>query len=342
MNLASTLSSEQILAIAQPELLFGSPDKMPDIYRELARTWHPDLSSGDKQVFQHIVALHDQAKHLVSTNTWQTPGELSFDSNGKSYALRYFKSFDFELGKVYLSDTRVTYVIHNEFTDLAQNAIKIITALRFPDKATQDVMFRYLPVIKGVYQTADNIIVMIDKPADLIRMRDLLDHLGGAIDPKHVAWMVSRMLNHTSYLEWAALSHNDLSLDTLFICPEQHTVCVLGGWWYATRVGDRLSALPQRTINHAPNEVITSKKASLLTDAELIRLTGRELLGNANGVHLTKTNIPPPMVNWLRLASSGSPMKDYAEWREKILMGSFGPRKFVKLLVTTSEVYPPL
>jgi hypothetical protein len=343
----SSLSGEQILAIPalQPERLFVTPDLMPVRYKELAKRWHPDLPKGDEDVFKHIAILHTQAKHLIDTDNWQIPGEFSFASEGKRYALRYFKTFDFELGKVYLSDTRVTYVIRNEFADLVATARKIVRDFEFPDKETKDVMMRYLPVIKDVFKTADNIIVMIDKPNDLIRMRDLVEHLGGQIDPKHVAWMVSRMLNHASYLEVTKLSHNDFSLDTLFVCPEHHTICILGGWWYATKVGEKLSALPQRTISNAPSDVIRKKMASVGIDAELVRLTGRELLGkrellgNANGIHLINGTIPGPMVNWLRLASRGSPVKDYTEWREKILMESFGPRKFVKMNVAASEIY---
>lgn len=345
MTDVSTLSGEQILAIPafEPERLFATPDLMPARYKELARRWHPDLPRGNEEVFKHISILHDQAKHLIDTDNWQIPGEFSFvTDDGKRYTLKYFKMFEFELGKAYLSETRVTYVIRNEFADLVENAKRTISGLEFPDKETEDVMRRYLPVIKEMFKTNDSIILMIEKPADLIRMRDLLDHQGGQIDPKHVAWMVSRMLNHASYLEVTKLSHNDFSLDTLFVCPEHHTICVLGGWWYATKIGEKLSAMPQRTINNAPSDVIHSKEASVSIDAELVRLTGRELLGNANGIHLTTGTIPAPMVNWLRLASRGSPVKDYREWREKTLMDSFGPRKFIKMNVATPQVYPPL
>ena len=139
----------------------------------------------------------------------------------------------------------------------------------------------------------------------------------------------------------AQISHNDLSLDTLFVCPEHHTVCVLGGWWYASTIGKKLKALPQRTIINAPSVLINSKLAMLETDPELVRLTGRELLGNANGVHLMlDTSIPRGLVSWLRLPGRGHAIKDYAEWRDKILPDSFGPRKFVKMTITTEDVYP--
>lgn len=341
---ARMLSGPQILTIPdeEPERLFGKPDLVSDLYRELAKKWHPDHLGGDGAIFTHINVLHLAAKEHIRAGTWHIPGELTFVADGKTYALRYFKRFDFELGVAYLSQTKITYVVRKEFADLVEHACKVIKTFHFPDDATREVMIRYLPTISGCYETADSVVVMIDKPADLIRMRDLRDHCGGKMDPKHVAWMISRMLNHTSYFEWAKLTHNDLSLDTLFVCPEHHTVCILGGWWYSMPVGDRLKAMPQRTINHASSEVMKKKLAALQTDPELVRLSARELLGNANGVHLMiDKSIPSTMVNWLRISSQGSAVKDYAIWRDKILPDSFGPRKFVKMEIKADQVYQP-
>ncbi len=337
-------TGSKILAIplTEPERLFGKPDDIRSVFHILAMQWHPDRPTGDTEVFQHINDLHAKAVDIAEAGMWKTPGELKFSVGTKHYTLHYFKSFDFELGTGYLSETTVTYVIRQEFADLAENARKVINNFTFPDKETERVMRMYLPKIKGYYETTDSIVLMIEKPADLIRMRDLLDHLGGKVDSRHVAWMVSRMMMHCEYMEWANITHNDLSLDTLFVCPEHHTVCVLGGWWYSVPVNAKPLALLQRTINHAPSEVIRDKKTSVATDLELARLTARELLGNANGIHLMHDkNIPAPMVNWLRLVSAGNAMKDYTQWREHILGDSFGKRKFVKMLIEASDVYSP-
>ena len=202
-------------------------------------------------------------------------------------------------------------------------------------------MIRYLPVLKGYYETEDGrVILMIDKPSDLIRMRDLLDHYKGKVNPRHVAWMISRMFHHAAFFEWAHISHNDMSLDTLFVCPEHHTICVLGGWWYATEIGKKPIALPSRTIAHAPTELLKNKLAIKGTDSELSRLTARELLGNANGIHLVKdSEIPTPMTTWLRISGRGSAVDDFAQWREKVVIDSFGKRSFFKMELHAKDVY---
>jgi hypothetical protein len=45
------------------------------------------------------------------------------------------------------------------------------------------------------------------------------------------------------------------------------------------------------------------------------------------------------MVNWLRLPSSGDAVKDYQIWSKKILDDSFGKRKFVKMELTSKDLY---
>lgn len=338
----SMFTAAQILDIPvlEPERLFGSPDVLHDRYKTLAKQWHPDLPHGDTTVFTHIGDLYMRAKHLVDVGMWHTPGLFSFTAAGKQYRVRYFRAFDFELGKAYLGKTLITYVIAKDYADLAENARTIIKGLHYPDDKTREVMDRYLPKVVEYHETATDVVISIAKPADLIRMRDLLTHLGGKIDGRHVAWMVSRMLNLASYLEWAQLTHNDLSLDSLFVCPEHHTVCLLGGWWYAMPLDSTSNlVLPIRTHDHAPRDVLSNKHASLRIDPELVRLTGRELLGDATGMRLVSDpNLRKQIVDWLRMSGNGSALQDYTQWREHVL----GPRKFVKLTVNASDVYPEL
>ena len=343
------LSGSQILAMHEPEMLFSKPTLIAERYHQLARRWHPD-TGGDHDVFAHINTMHEQAEKLIESGTWRGPGEFAFTADGKTYALKYFKSFEFELGHAYLSRSYVAYLIGKDNIDFAEQARRIIEGLRTPNatirrddtksKAFDTVMKTmdgYLPKLQHYYTTSDGAaVLMIDKPADLIRMRDLRDHCGGSLDGKHVAWMVSRMLHHASYFEYAGLTHNDFSMDTLFVCPEHHTVCVLGGWWYAIPAGEKLKGLPQRTFNVVPGDVVRTKLASLRTDVELTKLTGRELLGDANPLHLTDKDIRPQILNWLRIAAGDSAQQDYNTWRERVL----GPRKFTKLLISATDVYP--
>jgi hypothetical protein len=339
---ATALTAAHILAIPvlEPERLFGSPDAITGVYHALAKRWHPDAEDGDATVFAHIGQLVERAKHLASAGMWHLPGAFEFTAAGKQYRVRYHRAFDFELGKVLFGQTRLTYVIRQEFAEQAANARTIIGKLTYPDDKTREVMGRYLPKVIEYHETTTDVVVSIEKPADLIRLRDLLTHLG-TIDAKHVAWMVSRMLNLASYLENQKLCHHDFSLDTLFTSPEHHSLCLLGGWWYAASAGSDLKGkiLPARTIANGPSSLIATKIATLRTDPELIRLTGRELLGDASGISLASNpDIRPEIASWLRMSGTGSALQDFTVWFEKAL----GKRRFVVLPVKACDVYPEL
>jgi len=340
---ATTLPASHILAIPvlEPERLFGSPDAITGVYHALAKRWHPDLPDGDATVFAHIGQLVERAKHLATIGMWHLPGVFEFAAGGKQYRVRYLRAFAFELGQVLFGKTRLTYVIRQEFADQAANGRTIIEGLRYPDAKTGEVMRRYLPKVMEFQETATHVIVSIEKPIDLIRLRDLLTFSDGKLDPRHVAWMVSRMLNLASYLENQKLCHHDFSLDTLFVCPEHHSLSLLGGWWYAAAAGSSLKGklLPARTIANAPSGLITTKIATLRTDPELVRLTGRELLGDASGISLARNpDIRPEIANWLRMSGTGSAMEDFTVWFDKAL----GKRRFVVLPVKANDVYPEL
>ena len=47
---------------------------------------------------------------------------------------------------------------------------------------------------------------------------------------------------------------------------------------------------------------------------------------------------PQPMLDWLRLPASGSPVRDYQAWQQ-VLKASFGERRFVKLNLSTTDLY---
>jgi hypothetical protein len=114
----------------------------------------------------------------------------------------------------------------------------------------------------------------------------------------------------------------------------------LGGWWYASVIGEKMKAVPNRTYQYMPIDVKKSKIASSKTDLELIRSVGRELLGDISGIRLNQIEgIPKPLINWLQLPSpTNSAIKDYGLW-DKVLTESFGPKKFVKTELTSEELY---
>ena len=340
----------QILAIAEnaPEKLFsGDLETAKSEYHALSRRWHPD-HNGElpaTAVFQRITELYRKAQELIKTKHWRGAGVLELPLAGSGAAasvsrrISYFKRVDFELGEMYLGATEIAFAVERQYADLFENAKRQIAGLRFANDAMRKEVARCLPVKPEYFTTAEHLIMVLPKPADAILLEDLLEYLGGAIDAPHVAWIANRLHNLACYFEYAGIVHHDISPHTVFVSPEFHSGMLLGGWWYARFKGEKINALPNRTVNFAPPDVIRKKLADGRVDLELIRQTGRELLGNGAALRMKPNDkIHPAMARWFNGATSGSAVTDYQLWKN-VLEIDFGAPRFVRLAVAPNAIY---
>jgi hypothetical protein len=340
----NALSRAQILQLPldQPERLFETADEVAARYKALAKHWHPDVpGTGDAEVFAHLSLLHKKAATKIAAGEWHTPGLLQLvGTDGLTRKIKYIKDFDCGLGMAYIGRSIVTYVIADDYADLVHDATKTLANLKYPNDTERTQLAPCLPEIKASFATNDSVVLVVSKPDDTIRLRDLLAYSGGKIDPKHVAWLVNRCLMLVNFLKYNNITHGDLSLDSLFVSPARHSAALIGSWWYAVPLGSRMARVqPARTLVYAPHNILTSKIADIKIDLELVRLVGRETLGDETGVKLmTDKTIPTAMTEWLRSATSGNAIADYARWPE-ILQTSFGNRRFVNWPINLNDIY---
>jgi hypothetical protein len=334
MNVES-LTATKILAVplTEPERIFtGEADVAKMEFRILAGKWHPDRKGGNSDVFAHVKLLYDKAADKIAGGTWLVPGLLRVtDVKSRVYQMRYKKTRAFELGDVYIGDRIVTYSIKKEFADLVSNARQMIYGFTYANDQMRAEAARYLPQWHDQLELPDRILVVLKKDPEHICLRDIVTKLG-KLEPRHAAWVMSRLHNLLCYFQWAGITHNDISLDNYFISPAGHVGSIIGGWWYAARVGQKMSALPERTIRYAKPDIVSQKKASFSVDAELIRAVVRESLGDPFGTKMViDKSVPAPMVQWLQSPGSDSAYKDYSIWYDKVLIKAFGPRRFVRM-----------
>jgi len=344
----ATLSAAALLAIPEdrPERLFrGSADDARKMYRQLAMQWHPDRSRDPRAqaVFQHIQRIYAQAEEKIVLGDWQCRGTLQLTAlDGKTYAINYLRRHRFELGSVVVAGTVAAFVVDCDHADLVQRAERTIGGLRYADEGMREQIARHLPAypFAGAFRTASAYVVVMRKTPDLLLLRDVLDHFGGRLDPRHVAWVVSSLLNLCCYFQYAGITHNALSLETCFMSPRDHSVAVLGGWWYAAASGASMIAAPADTVEWGPHDLLHAGRADIRTDLELVRAIGRELLGDISGMRLARESTAPrAMIDWLRLPASNNPIEEYRTWRTRVLHDSFGARRFAELPLTQSELY---
>ena len=344
----ATLSAAALLAIPadRPERLFqGRHDEIREVYRQLAMRWHPDRA-GDadaQSVFQHIQRLYRQAGERIARGAWTCPGTSTFDAlDGRRYEMHYLRRHRFELGIMYVAGSVLAFEIDLTHADLVYRAERSIAGLRYADAGMRAQIAPHLPAypFTAAFQTASAYVIVMRKAPGLLLLRDVLDHAGGRLDARHVAWVVSSLLNLCCYLQYAGLAHNALSPDTCFLAPRDHSVSILGGWWYAARVGERLAAAPAGTLAWGPHDLGETGLADPRTDLELVRAIGRELLGDVSGTRLARENAAKQaMINWLRLPASDNPIEEYRTWRTRVLHDSFGARRFAELPLTQSDIY---
>ncbi|MDG4555425.1 MAG: hypothetical protein P9E24_14450 [Candidatus Competibacter sp.] len=341
-----TQSAAMLLAIppTEPERLFsGDPETARQEFRALASVWHPDRCSRPEatEVFQHLGRLYDRALGKLRDGIWQTPGQLRLRAlDGTEFRVRHYRERQFELGRLFIGDGIVTALLEPAYSDLFRNALAVIDRLPCADAGMAAEIGRCLPEIVRHFETGAGPVLVVRKTPDLLSLRDVLDHHGGRMDPRHVAWILSSLLNLACYLDYAGIVHNAISTDTYFISPQTHGGALLGGWWYAVRRGEPLRAAPALTVQYAPFEVMTRRRGDHRTDLESIRALGRELLGDIAGPRLARDRAaPPPMIDWLRLPAGACALDDYQTWQRQVLPDSFGERRFVKLDLTRQDLY---
>ncbi len=340
------LSAETLLAIplSIPERLFsGVAEQAQREFRTLVALWHPDRCSHPDAtvVFQHLSRLYEAAERKLRNGVWQTPGLLTLrGSDGTRYEIRYLRERTFELGQLFIGPATVTWLVEKHHADLFQNGLDAMAGLRFANGRMATQLQPGLPDSAARFETADRLALVMRKAPDLLLLADVLEHGNGTMEARHVAWIISSLLNLVCYLDYAKLAHNAILTDTVFISPPRHSSALLGGWWYTVRHGQPMRAAPAMTVQYAPFEVMNRKRGDIRTDLELVRAVGRALLGDVSGARLARDKAAPPaMLDWLRLPASESPVQDYQTWQRRVLKASFGEPRFVKLDVSVNDLY---
>lgn len=342
----ANLKADEILGRDIPELLFtGRVDTAKKEYREFAKLWHPDKSSDPKAdaVFAHVTKLYNVALDKIGTGVWEVPGLIQLKGaglNGKQFNIKYKKHHSFEMGDMYIGNKIVAYIVKPEFEKFYQNAKRRTEGLKFASENMRFEMEKCMPKIVRAFKANDGRLgFVIEKDEDAILLRDIIQHQGGKIDPRHVAWIMSTMYNNACYLNYSGLVHSGISTDSYFISPKEHWGFLLGNWWYTTPVGEQLKSVPKFTYDVIPSKVLKEKTAIHKIDTELIKAVGREMLGDKTGVRLVKDkNVPDALRNWVCCAGGTNALEDYKKW-DSVLKESFGARRFVKLDIKPTDVY---
>lgn len=355
---AESLDAEDLLAVGLEtagRLFPGGGSDAEEVFHRLVKKWHPDRCEHPLagEVTSHVISLFDVVVRRSSSHPPERRGfgsslvlaplgirdwerRLFEGDDGRARSFRVRLERPFELGTALLGDSFVLYLVRADQIDLFENGAARMSSLRYADASMRREMEKLLPAVIESFRTIDGErAILIAKGVDEFPAEEVRRTLGGSVDPRHVAWMISGLLHLACYLSSQGMVHNAFSPSTCFISPSRHAVSLLGGWWYAEPAGNRLRALPPWSAMHATAEMLAAPRAETRFDLKLIRAVGRELLGDFCRHRAT----PAAMLDFLGGEGGGDALETYRDWIERVLPESFGARRFTSLSVDSDFLY---
>lgn len=314
-------------------------DKAKTTYRNLCKRWHPDSPNGDKNVFEHISMLFQQAEKDISEGRYQASDYVEIKTADKTLKIKYLYKQVFELGTCYVCRENIIYVLNTGTDKFMENAVKQINSLHYPNDKIKETMEHCFPVIHGQYKSnKGEPILVLKKDADTFPLSLLVKAMDN-MPPEHAAWVITRLHNIECSLSYMEIVHNGIIVDNIFVNPYLHGICLFGGWWYAGNVGQKMIGTNTQVHNIMPIHVKNSRLYDTSTDLEAIKQVGRTICCSSNPrIIMANANIPMPMRNFLIEGSSDDAIREYQKW-EKSLDAAYGKRVFRTINITSKQIY---
>lgn len=338
------VTANQILKAEKPGDIFTNDSKkIRTEYRNLVKKYHPDACkrADADDILQKLTELYNEGCRAIEENTWEKSNFVRISKAGSGAVEITFQTVKtFELGTAYVCNTHVIYLFDKGKKKYGENMVKRIKGLKYRDSEMEKVFKRCMPAIHTTFDTSDGrYCVVLNKTEDVFPLSDVLSYLGGKMDPRHIAWCMSRLHNLSCFLKYNRTVLNGFTVDNCFVSPKYHSICLFGGWWYAAGEKESMTGTAKEIFDVMPVTSKTSKTAEYTTDLESIKLIGRKLAGNANSRILkAEGSIPAQILDFITEGSGKDPVKEFQKW-DRALNGAYGTRKFVPLNITKKNLY---
>lgn len=325
------------------DIFSNDKKKIKDEYKALSKKWHPDLNGNSDEstrAMSIINTFYAKALLLMAKDEWEKKNYVVLKTTDKRlFEFVYNEVYTFELGVFYVCNKAVIYLIDKKYSSLYDNFKRTLSNLKYPNDKIKTEIERFIPKINLEFETAQYKVIRIAKEDDIFSLIAVHRFYENKIPDKHVAWILSRLYNLSCFLEYNQISHNGLTLESLFINPEHHGIFLYGGWWFSCQIGAKLNSVPKKVYNLLAMESKTTGKSDKGIDLETIRMVGRQLLGDEFGGKLINDKtVPLPLREWLLAKSGKDAIKEYRGW-DKTLDSSYGKRVFVKMDINKKNLY---
>lgn len=299
-------------------------------YREYLKEFHPDFHDGEmtyQEVTSKIVMMYERAVDLISKGKWEESNKIRLSKpNGKTLIVTYLKEYDFELGRMYLCNSHVVYVIDRKYKKYYDNYIES-TKFSCPNDMMDSIGYA-LPHIVQHFDNNDECVIIVKRMAKCVPLVEVWNNFKGKIPAKHAAWMISRLLNLACFLSYNNIVHNGIDINSCFVDIEKHGIMLYGGWWYTRETDAKMIGVSSDVYDVMPPSAKRNKKSKKSTDMECIKMLGIKLMGCTSKI--SDYAVPSQIMCWLRTGSGEYPPTEMKRW-EMALDAAFGKRTFIKM-----------
>jgi len=333
------VSEADVILRQTPAQLFpGDERAVAAKFKKLSLVWHPDLCHDPraKDVFQYIVT----AKAVALGKSDHNRLILERVRGGGKFSMDYVGHGKSDSGRHFVGTSTVAYLVPDSLRDLCEPAIRMKWV--FPDTKMEKEMTKYLPNRVRHEETTDGTFLAYRREPEQMLLSDFIafqKRRGELIDPRHVSWIISSLLNTCCYLEISRTAHCGLIPEYLLVSPECHSMHLTGPPLYATPWGHRPKAVPRAVLEAFPRMKSPGFKIeSSVVDLAMIRKLAMSLLGHAStGAARRDTRLSDGIKSFLCSPAPESALKDYVAWEK-----ARGKRAFTPFGATAREMYDAL
>lgn len=302
------------IALAQP------------IYMALMVKYHPDKCS-DPRAPDASAVINELYGKLKKAHISK---EKLFHRGNQAYGVKYLMDIRQEYGAEYIGERNVYLFIDGNSTDCFYRS-EARSDLFFREYLPQQILAQaevFLPVVSRMFDTDDGLLIETCKRVGELPLTKVLDFYGRNLDDRHAAWIISRLLGICCYAELKGIVWNCLAEENLLIDPEQHTLRVGGGWWFAAREGHKMTGVQSTVYSSLSADSMTDGIARHISDLESVKALARRILPD---------NAPSAIWDYAESICSTSASEEMEKWEEAIIKG-YGERRFTHMNVRLPDI----
>jgi hypothetical protein len=293
-------------------------------YRDLLKKYHPDVG-GTEDDFLYLTECYKIAKQELESGYAISSDRIYFYRDTALGLLpkeiSYHSAVNFSYGKVYVgSDLLIYEFFGNSMENELANAF---VDFELPDGELKNRLSDQLPIqgikILNIKQgkELDRQFAIINKHPDSMLLIDVMKH---QIPLETSVWIFNRLYALGCYMSIIGVYNLDISPYNLLLNLRNHSIQLLGGWWYSAQKNKKMTKMPITTYNLLTNKMKDTKTATIEIVTEQIK--------NIMRLILKDRDIPAPYRNWLSLPAQENIVHEYYQWENEVMIKIFPVKKF--------------